>query len=79
MVMEDINIKEVPDKFYYLNENGTFSDVIKENKPLENSRYWKEKTTQIGLLMFFSMGILILFLIVETDIFNFFWRMLWGV
>jgi len=77
--MDEIGIREVPDKFYYLNEDGTFNKNIKENKPLENAKYWADKSQQIGLLMFASMGTLVTFLVVETDIFNFFWGMLWGV
>ena len=79
MGMDEIAIREVPDKFFYLNEDGTFNKDIKENKPLENKNYWANKSQEIGLLMFASMGTLIIFLVVETDIFNFFWHILWGV
>jgi len=77
--MDDINILEVPNKFYYLNDDGSFANGIKENKKQENINYWASKSQQVGLLMLVSMGVLILFLVVETDIFNFFWHMLWGV
>jgi len=77
--MEDINILEVPDKYYHLNDDGSFANGIIENKKQENINYWASKSRQIGILMLCSMGFLVLVLVVETDIFNFFWQMLWGV
>lgn len=77
--MEEINIVEIPDKFYHVNKDGSFNEGIIENKRLENSQYWASKSQEIGLLMLGSMGGLIVFLLVETDVFNFFWGKLFGL
>ena len=76
--MEEISIKDVPDKVYFVNRDGTFADKIKENQRLENANYWARKNTEIGLLMLGSMAVLVIMLLNETDVLNFFWRMLWG-
>jgi len=76
--MDELNIIDIPDKFYHVNRDGSFSDSIKENQRIENANYWARKQTQIGLLMLSTMGVLIIMLLNETDVLNFFWRMLWG-
>jgi hypothetical protein len=76
--MDEISIKEVPDKMFYVDDKGFFSSEIKSNKKMENSQYWANKNVQIGLLMLTTMFILIMTLLAETDILNFFWSKLWG-
>lgn len=76
--MDEVSILKEPDKFYYVDKQGNFKDNIIENKRLENAQYWAGKTQQIGALMLVSMGVLCVILLVETDILNVFWSMLWG-
>jgi len=76
--MEELKILEIPNKYFKVDERGNFNNNIVENKKLENASYWVSKSQQIGLLMLVSMGALVIMLIVETDIFNFLWGLLWG-
>lgn len=60
-------LQEMPDKVYFVNENGDFVDEpIKKNVPLE--KYWSEKVNVLGILMLVSSGILILILLGESNL-----------
>lgn len=67
-------IREVPDKFFYLNEDGTFHEGIKPDRPLEVSHYWKLQEQKVALVLLVSAGLLTLMLLYETDILNYFWQ-----
>lgn len=76
--MDEISIKDIPDKIYYVGEQGHFSKEIVQNKKMETAQYWANQNMQIGLVMLISTFVLIVILLAETDILNVFWKMIWG-
>jgi hypothetical protein len=76
--VDEISINEVPDKVYYVGEHGQFSKEILQNKKMETAQYWANQNVQIGVVMLVSTFVLVMTLLAETDIFNVFWKMLWG-
>ena len=77
MVIE--SVKEVPDKFFYLNKDGSFRETMREDDKYSVQEYWSTKTRQIALLMLVSMGVLFMVLLAESNVLGVMWEGLLNV
>jgi hypothetical protein len=56
-----------------INEDGFAIKLEKKPLALEQAYYWRLHENQIGLLLLLSMGILLMLLLQETDVFGSLW------
>jgi len=84
--MNDIDTIRLPKTVFHVNDEGEFTNRIYDDKPMENTMYWRRKNRLISVLIGVPVFVMVIILLAETnmlqEVWTFilsFWYMFWGL